>query len=248
MENVLELRNLTVIIQDNRIINNISLTIKKGHITGMIGGSGSGKTTLIRTILNIQLPESIKIEGNIFIKNEIATDENRRYVQPVFQDPGSYFNPRWNLRQCLEEALNLSISIPKENKIKTLLNEFSIPEKYLNQNIRLFSGGELQRISLIRAILCNPEVLLMDEPVSGLDPLIQKDAIKLISELNLNKKISIFLISHDIDFIAGLCDFIYVIHNGEIVEENSVNEILKNPSHEYTKLLLKSRNLSNLKN
>ncbi|MBL0265808.1 MAG: AAA family ATPase [Leptospiraceae bacterium] len=119
--------------------------------------------------------------------------------------------------------------------------------KYLSQSIKRFSGGELQRISLIRAILCNPEVLLMDEPVSGLDPLIQKEALRLIRELNSQKKITIFLISHDIDFISKLCDFVYVIQNGEIVEKNFTSKILDNPQNEYTKLLLQSRNLAEVK-
>ncbi len=250
MEKILEIKNFTLIVNDKKILTNISLSIKKGKVTGMIGGSGSGKTTLIKSILNEQIPENAKIHGNIFIKGEVASDKNRKLVQPVFQDPGSYFNPRWSLQQCLEEALYLSNSISKEEndyKIKSLLDEFSISGKYLPQNIRRFSGGELQRISLIRSILCNPEVLLMDEPVSGLDPLIQKDALGLIRELNLHKKISIFLISHDIDFISSLCDFIYVIQNGEIVEGNFVSEILQNPVHDYTKLLLKSRDLSKIK-
>lgn len=127
------------------------------------------------------------------------------------------------------------------------MEEFSLSEKYLSQSIKRFSGGELQRISLIRAILCNPEVLLMDEPVSGLDPLIQKEALRLIRELNSQKKITIFLISHDIDFISKLCDFVYVIQNGEIVEKNFTSKILDNPQNKYTKLLLQSRNLAEVK-
>ena len=127
------------------------------------------------------------------------------------------------------------------------MEEFSLSDMYLSQSIKRFSGGELQRISLIRAILCNPEVLLMDEPVSGLDPLIQKEALRLIRELNSQKKITIFLISHDIDFISKLCDFVYVIQNGEIVEKNFTSKILDNPQNEYTKLLLQSRNLAEVK-
>ncbi|HRG73231.1 MAG TPA: ATP-binding cassette domain-containing protein [Leptospiraceae bacterium] len=250
MENVLEIKNLTVSIRENRILKDISVSIERSKIIGMIGGSGSGKTTLIRTILNIQMPEDAKIEGEILIKGEIASAENRMYVQPVFQDPGSYFNPRWNLLQCLEEPLHILTSISKQEKlerIKPLMKEFSLSEKYLSQSIKRFSGGELQRISLIRAILCNPEVLLMDEPVSGLDPLIQKEALRLIRELNSQKKITIFLISHDIDFISKLCDFVYVIQNGEIVEKNFTSKILDNPQNEYTKLLLQSRNLAEVK-
>ncbi len=250
MENVLTIQNLNYSIKGKKILEDISLKIQKGKITGMIGGSGSGKTTLIRVILNILIPEKAEITGDIKIKKEIATDKNRRLIQPVFQDPGSYFNPRWNLQRCLEEPFDILFAYSKEEKqkkIKTLLDEFSIPEKYLHQSIRRFSGGELQRISLMRAILCQPEILLMDEPVSGLDPLIQKDAVRLIRNLNLTKKISIFLISHDIDFISSLCDYIYVIQNGKIVEENFTAEILQNARHEYTKLILESRNLSEIR-
>ncbi len=250
MENVLTIQNLNYSIKGKKILEDISLKVQKRKITGMIGGSGSGKTTLIRVILNILIPEKAEITGDIKIKKEIATDKNRRLIQPVFQDPGSYFNPRWNLQRCLEEPFDILFEYSKEEKqkkIKTLLDEFSIPEKYLHQSIRRFSGGELQRISLMRAILCEPEILLMDEPVSGLDPLIQKDAVRLIRNLNLTKKISIFLISHDIDFISSLCDYIYVIQNGKIVEENFTAEILQNARHEYTKLILESRDLSEIR-
>jgi len=250
MENILTIQNLNYSINGKKILEDISLKIQKQKITGMIGGSGSGKTTLIRVILNILIPEKTEITGDIEIKGEIATNKNRRLIQPVFQDPGSYFNPRWNLQRCLEEPFDILFTYSKEEKqkkIRTLLAEFSIPEKYLDQSIQRFSGGELQRISLIRAILCEPEILLMDEPVSGLDPLIQKDAIRLIRDLNLSKKISIFLISHDIDFISSLCDYIYVIQNGKIVEENSTPEILHNARHDYTKLILESRNLSEIR-
>ena len=164
MENVLTIQNLNYSIKGKKILEDISLKIQKGKITGMIGGSGSGKTTLIRVILNILIPEKAEITGDIKIKKEIATDKNRRLIQPVFQDPGSYFNPRWNLQRCLEEPFDILFAYSKEEKqkkIKTLLDEFSIPEKYLHQSIRRFSGGELQRISLMRAILCQPEILLM---------------------------------------------------------------------------------------
>ena len=102
MENVLTIQNLNYSIKGKKILEDISLKIQKGKITGMIGGSGSGKTTLIRVILNILIPEKAEITGDIKIKKEIATDKNRRLIQPVFQDPGSYFNPRWNLQRCLE--------------------------------------------------------------------------------------------------------------------------------------------------
>lgn len=250
MKDILEIQDLSYSINEKKILESISLKVREGFITGMIGGSGSGKTTLIRIILNIQLPDKGKISGTIKINGDIATNLNRRWIQPVFQDPGSYFNPNWNLQQCLEEPLTILFKNSveeKERKISTLLNEFSISEKYLRQNIRRFSGGELQRISLIRAILCEPKILLMDEPVSGLDPLIQKDALKLIKSLKEQKNISIFLISHDIDFISSLCDYIYVIENGKIVEENYTSEILQKPSNNYTKLILHSRDLSSIR-
>lgn len=248
MEFILELKNYSLSIKNQRILNDISLQLKKESITGMIGGSGSGKTTLIRSILNIQLPADVQTEGEIYIKDEKASEKNRKLIQPVFQDPANFFNPRWNLEQCLEEALILSnINDNRKDRIKKALNDFSMSEKYLSQSIRLFSGGELQRISLIRAILCNPEIILMDEPVSGLDPLIQREVIELIRNLGKSNKISIFLISHDIDFISKLCDYIFVIQNGEIVEENYTLNLLQDPKNDYTKLLLHSRDLSNLK-
>lgn len=250
MQPLLEIQNLSVSIKKHSILNNINLKLQNGKITGLIGGSGSGKTTLIKVLLDIPISNRIQIKGNILLNGKALDAKNRKQIQPVFQDPSHFFNPHWTLIECLDEPLILQNEIEKENrldKIKLLLSEFSISINALNQKIGNFSGGELQRISIIRAILCNPQILLMDEPVSGLDPLIQRDAIELIKTLNKEKKISILLISHDIDFISELCDYIYVISEGSIVEANSCSIVINSPCHEYTKLLLNSRKLEDIK-
>ncbi|HMV45801.1 MAG TPA: ATP-binding cassette domain-containing protein [Leptospiraceae bacterium] len=251
MKNLLEIENLSVKIKNNLILKNINIILESEKITGLIGGSGSGKTTLIKTLLSIHNLEQVEMSGTIKIEGLKMNSKNQKWIQPVFQDPNHYFNPNWNLRQCLEEPLVLNQTVPKEKhreKILSYLNEFSISSDLLEQQITKFSGGELQRISIIRAILSEPKILLMDEPVSGLDPLIQRDAITLIQRLNKEKKITLLLISHDIDFISELCDFIYVIQEGQIVEANSCYNILNDPKSEYTKLILNSRNLENIKN
>lgn len=250
MKPVLKIENLSVKIGDKEVLKNISIEAEEKKITGIIGGSGSGKTTILKTVLNLQIPENAKISGTILFKEVPVEKVLKRVIQPVFQDPIKYFNPGWSLKKCLEEPFRLNFEYPEEERNKLTydyLKYFQIEIDSLSKNIRTFSGGELQRISMIRALLCEPEILLMDEPVSGLDPIIQRKTLALIKKLNKDKEISILIISHDIDFIRELCDSIYVIHSGRIIEEGNPETILENPKSDYTKKLIDSRNLSDIR-
>lgn len=172
-----------------------------------------------------------------------------RSIQPVFQDPGLYFNRNWTMQQCLEEPFLLK-GISKEVANKTILSTlkiFSLEGSNLQKSSTNFSGGELQRLSILRAFFYDPEILLMDEPVSGLDRLVLLDTIDFMKKILKEKKITIFLVSHDLEFVQAISNYIYVIHKGRIVENGETESIMNSPKHEYTKQLLASRDLQGLK-
>lgn len=247
MEFAVEVRNFSLSINSKFVLRNIALQAEAGAITGVIGASGSGKSTLFRSILNLPISSGSKISGDILVFGKNNFKAERRLVQPVFQDPVSFFNPAFTLGKAMSEPLEINFHLNKaqrEERIREILTEFGMPEINLQKNIMSFSGGELQRLSIIRAFLCEPEVLLMDEPVSALDPLIQRDVVNFLMETYRKKKISILIISHDIQLILFLCDHIYVLKDGEIIDSVSSGRIDDENVTEYTKSIFKSRNYS----
>ena len=190
------------------------------------------------------------ISGSISLNGNQINPGKELRVQPVFQDPTLYFNPSWTMKTCLLEPFilrKISENIALK-EINEALEYFSLQNCNLDNKSGNFSGGELQRLSILRAVFFNPEILLMDEPVSGLDRLVLCDTINFLKKLQSNKDLTIFIVSHDLEFISNISEFIYIIYNGEIVESGMTSKVLENPSNDYTINLLKSRDLSGIKN
>ena len=131
-------------------------------------------------------------------------------------------------------------------EITHYLNYFSLGSTNLDNSSLRFSGGELQRLSILRAFFFKPEVILMDEPVSGLDRLVLYDTIDFINKLISLEKITVFIVSHDLEFISNIANYTYILKKGSIVDQGT-SEIFINPQNDYTKLLIQARDLSNLK-
>ena len=189
------------------------------------------------------------ISGNLFLNEKPFVPGTEKSIQPVFQDPGLYFNRTWTMRQCLEEPFILK-GLSKEIAHKTIsstLKLFSLEDSNLQKSSTNFSGGELQRLSILRAFFYDPEILLMDEPVSGLDRLVLLDTIDFMKKILKEKKSTIFIVSHDLEFVQAISNYVYVIHKGKIVESGETESVMKSPKHDYTKQLLASRDLSGLK-
>ncbi len=230
-----------------KAINKISFTLNEGESVGIVGESGSGKTSLILAILKL-----IESRGKIFVKNKNINLFNnnqilnlRKEIQIVFQDPFSSLSPRMNVEEIISEGLDIHYPklSKKEKKTKLVnilkkvgLDYFECIEKYPHE----FSGGQRQRIAIARALVLEPQILILDEPTSALDVTIQNQIIDLLNELQRKLSLSYIFISHDMKVIQSIADKIIVLKNGIVVEENNTKEIFKSPKSNYTNNLIKS--------
>lgn len=227
----------TIFDKRNRIdvLKGVSFAIKEGEIVGLVGESGCGKSTLAKVILGLIHPD----------KGEVIHYSER--PQMIFQDPYSSLNPAKTVRFILEEPLKNLTDLGAEDRLiraTERLNQAGLDEKYLDRKPSELSGGQRQRVCIAQSLMMNPKLLIADEPVSALDVTIQAQILKLLDDLQENLGLSILFISHDLRVVYNICDRVMVIREGVIVEEGPVDEVYKNPTHEYTKQLLKASGIA----
>jgi microcin C transport system ATP-binding protein len=228
-----------------KAVNSINLSLLENQTLGIIGESGSGKTSIVLAILKL-----ISFEGTIlFNHKDISLYKKkdlikiRKNMQIIFQDPFSSLSPRMTIEEIIREGLviheNFLSEKEKKNKIKKILNEVGLNYQDVHNRFpHEFSGGQRQRIAIARALILEPKLLILDEPTSALDVSIQNQIIKLLNNLQLKNQLSYIFISHDINVIQSVSDYIIVLQNGKIIEEGLSKEIFTNPKNEYTKNLL----------
>lgn len=211
------------------VLHDVSFTVGKGEILGLVGESGTGKSTLARLILGMVEPEVGKI-----------THYSQR-PQMIFQNPYSSLNPVYPVSWILEEPLKIRGVKDKEerkSRVMEMLELVELPEECLDAKPGELSGGQRQRVSIAVALLQKPKFLIADEPVSALDVTIQAQILKLLKRLRKELELSFLFISHDLNVVYQLCDRVLVMKDGKIVEQGDIEEIYNNPRHEYTKQLL----------
>jgi oligopeptide transport system ATP-binding protein len=227
-----------------RVLSDVNFTVYGGKTLSIVGESGSGKTTTTRLVLMLERPTSgtVSFNGrdiNSFNRSERAV--YRRKVQAVFQDPYSSFDPRMRVEAILNEPLLINTRMSRKErleKIEALLYQVGLNSNYKNRFPHEFSGGQLQRIAIARALSLEPELLVLDEPVSALDVSIRGQILNLFHDLQKEKGISYLYISHDIASVRYLSDYIAVMYFGKIVEIAPSEVIFKNRLHPYTEALL----------
>lgn len=255
MANIVELKNLKIDYtpkQGNKqeIIQGIDINIKKGHITGVVGESGSGKSILMRSIMSI-LPNNVDdtYESFLFDGKEVNKGE-KLPISMIFQNPMTSLNPVRTIGYHLIEVIERF-----QKKSKKEAEELAIAQLekvgILNAPLRMkqypheLSGGMRQRILIAMSILANPKLLIADEPTTALDVTVQAQILSLIKKLQKETELSVALVSHDFGVIAGMCDYVYIMYRGNVVEKGNVEEIFSNAKHPYTKQLLAAARLEN---
>ena len=256
MTNIVELKNLMVINYkpnkevDKQLIHGIDINFRKGHITGVVGESGSGKSILMRGIMSI-LPNNIfdKNDKFIFDGKEVKKGE-KLPISMIFQNPMTSLDPvrtiGFHLIEVIERFQNKSKEEAKKLAIEQLekvgiLNAPLRMEQYPHE----LSGGMRQRILIAMALLADPKLLVADEPTTALDVTVQAQILSLIKKLQKETELSVALVSHDFGVIAGMCDYVYIMYRGRVVEKGNVEEIFSNAQHPYTKQLLAAARLEN---
>lgn len=233
-------------VDEIKAVDDISLVIAEAETIGIVGESGSGKSTLGKCLLRLQSCRGEIIFNGLDLK-KISNREMRSVradMQVVFQDPYSSLSPRMTIEQILTEGLSVHFSgFNRQQKLEKcikVMQEVGLEEDMLSRYPHEFSGGQRQRIAIARVLLLEPRLIILDEPTSALDVSVQKQILNLLRELQLKYDISYLLISHDLKVIQAMAHRVWVMKEGQIVENGNAEEVFNHPQHPYTKELLKA--------
>jgi ABC-type oligopeptide transport system ATPase subunit len=225
------------------ILKGLTFTIPKGAVVGIVGGSGSGKSTLGRALVRLLEPSggSIRFDGHdITDLSEPALRPLRRRFQMIFQDPMSSLNPRHRVGTIIAEPLRLHGMDAIQSRIARALDHVGLPQGFASRYPHELSGGQRQRVGIARAIALEPDFILADEIVSGLDVSSQAQVLNLLERLVADLGLTLAFISHDLSVIRRLCQRTIVLHQGRIVEDRPTAQLFADPQAAYTRELLEA--------
>lgn len=256
-KNLLDIKNLRLSFftpaGEVKALNDVSISLEEGDVLGIVGESGSGKSVTAYSVMGLTAHPGRIIDGTIDFNghriNDMSEADMQRIrgneVSIIFQDPMTSLNPVYTIGNQIREVITLHTSKDKKQAQERAIELLTLvginePEKRLGQYPHELSGGMRQRVMIAIALACEPKLLIADEPTTALDVTIQAQILELMIELKNKMGMSIIMITHDLGIVANMCKKIAVMYAGKIVEYGTTDEIFYNPSHEYTKGLLRS--------
>lgn len=252
---LLEVKNLNIEFHDHLIpetvVSGVNLTLSEGQILGIVGESGSGKSMTAHAIAGLLSRHDMKKTGEILFEGldllncpraklrEIQGNE----ISVIFQEPMTSLNPVKKIGWQVGETLRIHTQLDKNEirkRVLEMLEKVGLdePERIYDQYPHELSGGMRQRVMIASAMICNPKILIADEPTTALDVTIQAQIVKLLQRINEKEKTAILFISHDLSLVKTLCEHVIVMQHGKVVESGLSEEIFNHPKEEYTKLLV----------
>ncbi|MGF7158044.1 ABC transporter ATP-binding protein [Bartonella heixiaziensis] len=244
-ENIVDVSNLSVTFGYGHkavtVVKNVNFHIKRGEAYGLIGESGCGKSTILNALVGL-IP---RYSGQfLFDGEEVLQKRSKaflRRIQIVFQDPYASLHPRKMVHTVLSESLAIHGMDNRKERVHDVLNSVGLNSSFLYRYPHELSGGQRQRIALARALIIEPEVLLLDEPTSALDVSVQAEILNLLKSLREEKQLTYLMVSHDLPVIAHICERVGIMHHGVILEELS-NSDLRNlhAQNDYTKMFFEA--------
>ena len=256
--NILEVKNMhTYFFTDNgtiKSVDGVDMELKKGSTLGIVGESGSGKSVTALSVMGLLMGTTGKVvEGEILLEGKDllkCSDEERREmrgrdISMIFQEPMTSLNPVMKIGDQIMENILLHQKVSKDEARKMtigILKKTGLPrvEKMIDEYPFQLSGGQRQRVMIAMALVCNPKILIADEPTTALDVTIQAQILDLMNRLKSDIGTSILFITHDLGVVAEICDDVVVMYCGRVVEKANVYDLFANPSHPYTEGLLAS--------
>ena len=236
---ILEVKHIEKSFNDKQILKDVSFSLNFGECLGIVGRSGCGKSTLVKIISKFIDPDS----GEIIFDGENITNSSvlrkiYKKMQMIFQNPEESFNPRQTLGWSIGEPLRNHKINDIDKKIKNLLFEVGLTEEYKNRYPHEVSGGQCQRAAIARAISLSPKLLICDEATSALDIKNQQQITLLLQKLCKEKKIAMIFITHDLSIVKKIADRVIVMHDGQIVEEGTTENLINAPKSKFTQELI----------
>jgi len=241
---LVEARNLSKVYGETRVVDDVSLTIRRGETLGLVGESGSGKSTIARMLLRLVEPTAgaVRFDGvDVLAANKAELRAMRRRMQMVFQDPYAALNPKMRIRQIVGEPFAIHGGFKRQEvraRVAELMREVGLEPDVLERYPHEFSGGQRQRINIARALALKPEFIALDEPVSALDVSVGAQVINLLRDLQRTHGLTYLFISHSMPLVRYLCDRVAVMERGRLMEIGDVLEVCERPREIYTQRLI----------
>ncbi|MCD7109131.1 ABC transporter ATP-binding protein [Rhizobium sp. DKSPLA3] len=233
-------RDVTVIYEDFKALDSVSIAVGKGQSYGLVGESGSGKSTLLRAIAGLAPVAS----GTLEVHGRTLALRRRdkafyRDVQMVFQDPYGSLHPRQTIDRLLQEPLAIHGISDAEARIARALDEVGLGTGFRFRYSHQLSGGQRQRVAIARALIVEPSILLLDEPTSALDASVQAEVLNLLEQIRRDRGLTFLMVSHDLGVVTHMCDQLAVMRNGRVVEHLSASDLVEGRiTADYTRNLM----------